>query len=139
MIRYTASRPNINTGAVDINAAFRQKREKALNSIHRNGKRKLKNYRRDGDVNTDDATRKIFNMIERAADGGQVCPTNREIADMLNVRSVGTPSMKISMLEAAGLIAVTRFGNSRIIEIVATGRKTIPMHTTYPPPHEVKK
>lgn len=67
----------------------------------------------------------VLGMIERAAEAGQVCPTNAEICAELGLSSWGTSSRMVSNLEAAGLITVERFSRSRVATVVATGRRTL--------------
>lgn len=63
-------------------------------------------------------------MIERAANAGLPCPTNEAIAAHLGISSIGTASGYLSTLQKRGFIAVERGQMSRVVTILATGRRT---------------
>lgn len=66
----------------------------------------------------------VFGIVERAVSANQPCPTNGEIADAANQQSVSGPSAILKSLERRGLIKVYRGQISRVVEIVATGKRT---------------
>lgn len=66
----------------------------------------------------------VLREIEKAADEGRVCPSNIELAKLMLVSSIATPSETLSRLERRGVITVERARNSRVITITATGKAT---------------
>lgn len=66
----------------------------------------------------------VFAMLAAAAGAGEVCPTNRQIADRLGWRSVASANRALYMLERAGRIQVESTRNWRLVTIAATGRRT---------------
>lgn len=63
-------------------------------------------------------------LITRAANDGSECPTNSVLRERLGVRGVATVSGLVKSLEERGDIKVERMSDARIVEIVATGKKT---------------
>lgn len=68
--------------------------------------------------------RRLLEILTRAADKGEVCPTNDQICAMMGMQSIGTPPTVMNKLIKRGQISVERFGNSRIVTILATGKAT---------------
>lgn len=66
----------------------------------------------------------VLKMLEDAASRGMPCPTNQEIADMLDVNSVSSASHMLKRLEADGKIIIDKFQASRVVKIIATGEVT---------------
>lgn len=62
--------------------------------------------------------------IERAADAGEMAPSNRQLAAALGAKSATAGGNCINFLERHGLIQVERFLYSRQITIVASGKST---------------
>ena len=62
--------------------------------------------------------------LERAANAGDLCPTNDMLATMLGYASGNGPSSLINLLEVAGFITVERGASGRVVTIVKTGKKT---------------
>lgn len=71
-----------------------------------------------------EAERIAYRMINHAAETGLPCPVNidLEVAAGFNSSSMG-PKL-VRKLENRGLIRVSRFQRFRMVEIVATGKKT---------------
>lgn len=69
-------------------------------------------------------TNKILELITAAADSDAPCPTNRVLCRAIGVSSSATVSTMIETLENRGAIRVERMNDARVVEIVATGRKT---------------
>lgn len=67
---------------------------------------------------------RIYDAIARAAAAGERCPSNGELCDIVGVGSAGTTSVLVTRLERAGAIEVARGSASRVVTIVATGRRT---------------
>lgn len=68
--------------------------------------------------------RVVYAMLVRAAEAGEPCPCNAEIAAVLGSTSVGAASECVSRLERDGWIAVERGNRQRVVTILATGRRT---------------
>jgi len=66
----------------------------------------------------------VFRLLERAANAGKECPSNNDIADALGCASCSCGPRVMNRLEAAGLISVQRGGQSRVVTICATGKRT---------------
>lgn len=67
----------------------------------------------------------LMRAIERAIDNGEVCPSNDAIAGLL---SLSSPSAGTTLINAAvkkGLIAVERGHHSRVVTVLATGKRTV--------------
>ncbi len=71
-----------------------------------------------------DRAARVLAIIRSAADAGEKCPTNLEIADRVGYASISGPANAINLLEASGVITVQRGQASRVVTIVATGRST---------------
>lgn len=68
---------------------------------------------------------RVFAMLERAAVGGLECPTNQQIARLVGARSIASAARIVAALEKARRIKVIRLQNYRVVEIVATGKRTM--------------
>lgn len=67
---------------------------------------------------------KLLKLLTRAAEADEVCPSNNDLAVAIDAQSSATPVRMMQLLEADGLIKVSRFGAGREVTIVATGKKT---------------
>lgn len=67
---------------------------------------------------------KVFRAIERAANAGEVCPSNPALAAMVGFESVSSSSRALNSLEKFGLITVERYSSSRVVLIVSSGKRT---------------
>ena len=79
----------------------------------------------------DRATRCLA-ILEHAAEEGAPCPGNGPLSDLLNLNSISGPVKIMQGLEARGLIRVERFAVGRVVEIVATGKRTAQPVNTKP-------
>jgi len=70
------------------------------------------------------AEKTILAAVERAANAGDECPTNIELADLAGLNSVGASSGALSRLQQRGLVVIERGPMHRVVTIVATGKKT---------------
>lgn len=70
------------------------------------------------------AQKRALAAIERAAEAGEPCPSNNDLADLLGHASPSAGSDIVRELEALGLILVERFQQARRVTILATGRVT---------------
>lgn len=70
-----------------------------------------------------DRAAKVFAIVKQAAERGEACPTNKVLAERFGCRP-NTISRCFNFLEAAGMVSVERFSDSRIVTIRATGKKT---------------
>ncbi len=66
----------------------------------------------------------VFSILSGAASRGEICPTNREIGNMLGSVSLDAAADRFNRLAQTGLIAVARYGAWRVVTICATGQKT---------------
>ena len=66
----------------------------------------------------------IFKALCAAANAGDRCPTNRDLADLAGLMSVSGPSKTMVRLARAGLISFKSYQCDREVTITATGRKT---------------
>lgn len=71
--------------------------------------------------------RRAMAMLNRAAEAGDRCPSNLELADALGGSSPSMGANIVALLETMGLIAVERFGCGRVVTILSTGKATQPM------------
>ncbi len=67
---------------------------------------------------------RVFDALVRAASEGVRCPGNDELALVAGFHGSATSSASLKRLEAAGKIAVERGNCSRVVTIIATGKKT---------------
>lgn len=67
---------------------------------------------------------KVFRAIERAANAGEVCPSNLEMAARFGFRSSSWCVKALKRLEEFGLVVVERFSRSRVVLIVSSGKRT---------------
>jgi hypothetical protein len=67
---------------------------------------------------------RVMRMLRLAAEGGMPCPGNAEIAAAIEGASLSSGANAIALLETMNLIRVERFGASRIVTIVESGKKT---------------
>lgn len=65
----------------------------------------------------------IYGALVKAAEAGERCPSNDVLGERAGVRFNSVPGI-LDRLAAEGLIRVERFQSARIVEIVATGRRT---------------
>lgn len=66
----------------------------------------------------------VLKILTQAAERGEICPTNPDLASTLICASIATPSQSLTRLEERGLIVVRRFQTSRQVKIVSTGKWT---------------
>lgn len=66
----------------------------------------------------------ILRLIEEAADAGRRSPTNLDIADAVGFQSNASASRLLQMMQDEGLIRVESGSSSRVITIVASGKRT---------------
>lgn len=66
----------------------------------------------------------IFRLIKLAAENGLECPTNAALAEAVGYRSTANVAKALSFLAVAGMIEIERFNHTRIVTIVASGKKT---------------
>lgn len=66
----------------------------------------------------------VLRMIERAIEHGDRCPSNNEIATAVGATSCSRGANILTRLERLGIISVARGGSSRVVTILATGKKT---------------
>lgn len=66
----------------------------------------------------------VFNMLNQAAERGDPCPSNDLICVALDASSPSRGSEVLHRLERKGLIKVERGTMSRVVTIVATGKRT---------------
>lgn len=71
-----------------------------------------------------DRAKRVFQIVKSAAENGIECPTNAAIAESVGYSSTSRAADAISFLSTAGMIRVERSRNSRVVEIVATGKRT---------------
>lgn len=67
---------------------------------------------------------RLLEILITAAGNGDICPSNDQICELMGMQSIGSPPTVMNKLVRRGLIRVERFGNSRIVTIVATGKST---------------
>ena len=72
----------------------------------------------------DDRLMRCFEILKRAAENGETCPTNADLADMLGYSAPNKASDVVSLLEVMGLIRVARGRKNRVVTICKTGQKT---------------
>ena len=68
--------------------------------------------------------RKILEIVTDAANAGEPCPTNTELADRLGFKSHSGPLGALQRLQKRGLITLERFQVERRVTINATGKRT---------------
>lgn len=66
----------------------------------------------------------VLAAVTRAAEAGEPCPTNDQLANLCGFLSPSGGSTALSELEKLGLIKVQRGQASRVVTIVATGKRT---------------
>lgn len=74
--------------------------------------------------NQSSKTERCLAILERAANAGDVCPTNQTLAELLGYSSTHSPSGLVNLLEVSGFITIKRANTGRVVTIVRTGRKT---------------
>jgi hypothetical protein len=67
---------------------------------------------------------KVMRILVAAADAGEPCPSNLTIASAVGSSSMATGASCIALLESMNLISVERGNCSRVVTIVATGKRT---------------
>ena len=68
--------------------------------------------------------RGVLGMLQAAASRNELCPNNALLAASMGCNSIAMASRAVALLEAAGIIAVTRYINARVVTIVGTGEST---------------
>jgi len=68
--------------------------------------------------------RTTYRALVTAAEAGLPCPTNIDIEMLCGYNSCSMGPVMVRRLERKGLIRVERFQRFRIVEIVASGRRT---------------
>ncbi|SNT15685.1 hypothetical protein SAMN06295912_1505 [Sphingomonas laterariae] len=68
----------------------------------------------------------VFTAVAEAADVGAPCPSNQDLADIID-GSVSSPPYILTRLQRQGLIAIERYQKERRITIVETGKQTAPV------------
>jgi hypothetical protein len=66
----------------------------------------------------------VMSLLSRAAEDGARCPNNPEIAYRIGAGSPASAARSVALLETMGLITVERGHMSRVVTIVATGKRT---------------
>ena len=66
---------------------------------------------------------RVLTHLRRLAEDGQVCPTNREIADALGTYQTAVTG-SLTALKEIGVIETERAGNRRIVKLVQHGLET---------------
>lgn len=110
MIRYTASRPNHETGY------------RAPPRIPAPTERRK--YTRADWVDAEQRIELLYDILKRTAELGEPCPTNKMLAERFGFASASGPPKMFDRLERAGRIKITRYGHGRVVEIIETGHKT---------------
>ncbi len=67
---------------------------------------------------------KILSILTEAADRGEKCPSNRQIANLCDHADSAYVVKLITKLKNEGEIRVYSVGHHRMVEIVATGART---------------
>lgn len=70
------------------------------------------------------SARAMFAMITLAAEADEPCPSNRALASALGFGSEGHVPAVLNRIQAAGLIRIERGRTSRIVTILASGKRT---------------
>lgn len=76
---------------------------------------------------------KVYQALVSAAERGDKAPANWLLAEMVGNQSMATGARLVARLEERGLIAVERTRCSRVITIVASGKRTAPSRTSSGP------
>jgi hypothetical protein len=66
----------------------------------------------------------ILNHLIDVAERCAPCPTNDALCALVGWQSTSAASVALSQMESEGLIAIERGQNSRIVTIIATGKRT---------------
>lgn len=72
--------------------------------------------------------RVVYNMLRKAAERGDECPSNAVLLTAMGFTSQRMASETVAKLEARGLIAVERTKSARRVTIVSTGEQTAPFY-----------
>lgn len=73
----------------------------------------------------------VFAAIKAAARNGEPCPSNMDLAALLDCSSIATPCRALKGLEAKGFVTVERYQHSRQVFIGGTDLATAePRHKT---------
>lgn len=120
MIRYTAQRPNIATGAAPVPRVTAAAPEEPAKRRRVDPVLKLK---KRSELQLARADR-LHEILVRAAGAGAPCPSNNELCDRLGITAAHLVSPVFHLLEQQGRIRVRRYQTSRQVEIVATGKRT---------------
>ena len=70
------------------------------------------------------AERVTFEAICAAAEAGGVCPSNNQILELTGYNAAAMAPAMVAKLEERGLIRVDRRQRCRIVEVIATGKRT---------------
>lgn len=73
----------------------------------------------------------IYDMLAKAAERGDQCPSNAVLAVAIGANSISGPVRYVNDLAAKGIIRVERSQRFRIVTIVATGKSTAKPHDKY--------
>ena len=68
--------------------------------------------------------RRLYETIVAAARAGQVCPTNREIADLSGLVSASAVADALGRLQRKGVVDVVRFNRARVVRFPGLGLET---------------
>lgn len=72
--------------------------------------------------------RVVYNMLRKAAERGDQCPSNAVLLAAMGFTSARMASETVAKLEARGLIAVERTKTARRVTIISTGEQTAPFY-----------
>ena len=108
--------------ASEIGAALDVSKNAVVGRVHRLGLPKRKQTSHGTLLQPQD--RAVLRAIERAANAEAQCPTNRTLCELIGSASESTPVNALRRLREAGFIEVERYGTTRVVTIVATGRRT---------------
>lgn len=67
---------------------------------------------------------RLYAILCEAADAGKICPSNSDLADMLDYSAPSKASDAVGLLEAMGFITAQRGRTNRVVTIVKTGART---------------
>lgn len=68
----------------------------------------------------------VLSALIRAADGGEPCPSNTQLVELTGVCGTCSIHRAILQLERKGLIRVERGSRTRVVAILASGKRTAP-------------
>lgn len=70
---------------------------------------------------------RTYQMLVDAAEAGELCPSNVDIAKRLGVTSTNSAARCMAVLAKGKMIEVESFANARRVTIRASGKKTAPI------------